>query len=370
MSNSSETRPGQRRMEVAVLKSWDFGDWRDRYGDGTKLPYRMDHLESNGVRLRWTDAIHRKSWQDSKPGRMLQQFEGAVVPFAQTAILTSDIRRAPVTLAMFESEGNCLALWRRLWPYPKRSVLAVMTCWLAHILTSCSDHRLAAYRWAYDSIDRLYYLSSNQGSILQERLRLPADRLRYVPFGVDTETFCPSGAPDGDYLLVVGRDRGRDWSTLFDAVKGLDMPVKLCCRLSDVAGYEIPSNVEVLGYVDRVIYRNLLGRARVVAVASRPVVYPSGQSVMLEAMAMGRTVVVTKTEALNDYVRDGVNSIAVPVGDALALREMIRTASADDELRQHLGAGARWSALESFSAKAMWAAIAADLLELASYSRS
>jgi glycosyltransferase involved in cell wall biosynthesis len=271
---------------------------------------------------------------------------------------------APITLAMFESEANALAAARRAWPGRRSSILAVVTCWLAHVLDGCRPARRAAYRWAYQSVDRLYYFSQNQGPVLAEHLGLGDDRLRYVPFGVDDETFAPNGEVDGDYVLVVGRDSGRDWPTLFSALEGIDLPVKLCCRPGDIARMRVPAGIDVLGYVDRTVYRDLLGRARVVALATKPLLYPSGQSVLLEAMAMARTVVVTGTPALSDYLTDGVTALCVAPGDARALRRRILEAAGDDDLRAHVGRHARYAVEHSFNAGAMWATVADDLRAL------
>jgi glycosyltransferase involved in cell wall biosynthesis len=364
-SSSEPAQTGVQPLDVALLKSWDFAAWRQLYGHGSDLPYRIDHLERHGLRVHWTDSVHSPRWERSRAGAAIRRVEVAAVPFAQTLLMTGSISRSPVTFAMFESEANFLAMSRRARLRSPRTAFVVMTCWLAHILTTCSSRRLSGYRWAYQSVDRLYYLSANQGPILEERLALPPDRLRYLPFGVDTEGFCPTDETDGDYVLVVGRDKGRDWPTLIEALDGLDMPVKLCCRPADVAGFRIPQNVDLLGYVDRDVYRRLLSRARVVAIASRPVVYPSGQSVMLEAMAMARTVVVTKTPALEGYIEDGLNSLAVPAGDPTAMREAIRAAAEDDALRRRIGTQARHSAVELFGAAAMWGAVAGDLIQLA-----
>ncbi|MGH9057610.1 MAG: glycosyltransferase family 4 protein [Acidimicrobiales bacterium] len=362
MTSSCSEAPAP--VDVALLKSWDFADWRSRYGHGWQLPYRMDHLERHGLRLHWTDALHHPRWQDSNAAAVVRRAEAAGVPFAQAALMAGTMWTSPVTLAMFESEANAVAAFRRGLPGRRRSALAVVTCWLAHLLASADGSRLAGYRWAYESVDRLYYFSANQGPVLADRLGIGGDRLRRLAFGVDDETFAPTGEPDGDYVLVVGRDSGRDWPTLFRALEGVGLAVKVCCRPRDIAGLEVPAGVELLGYVDRDEYRRLLGAARVVAIAARPVVYPSGQSVLLEAMAMARTVVATFTPALQEYLSDGETCLTVPVGHPSALRERIIEAASDDELRARVGRAARAAVERSYRAESMWAAVAADLLAL------
>jgi glycosyltransferase involved in cell wall biosynthesis len=354
-------------VEVALLKSPDFADWQARYGGGWQLPYRLDHLEQHGLHLRWTDALYKPGWPESRTAAVIRRAEALTAPFAQTTLMARTIADAPITLAMFESEANTLAAARRAWPR-RSSILAVVTCWLAQVLDDCRPARRAGYRWAYQSVDRLYYFSEDQGPVLANHLELDADRLRYLPFGVDDETFTPTGADDDDYVLVVGRDRGRDWPTLFSALEGIDLPVKLCCRPRDIQGLRVPAGIDVLGYVDRTVYKRLLGRARVVAIATTPLLYPSGQSVLLEAMAMARTAVVTETTSLAGYVADGVTALSVPPGDAGALRRRIVEAAADSDLRAHVGRNAREAVERSYSARAMWATVAMDLLALTGHS--
>ena len=353
---------------MTVLKSWDFGSRSSGEGQRRKLPYRMDYLEEQGFVLNWTDAVHGPSWQRARAYAPLRQLESLTFPFVQTVLDLPKIRRSPVVLAMFESEGNALAAARRASPRRPTSTMAVITCWLADVLSRSSSARRRAYRWAYRSVDRIYYLSENQGPVLAEQLDARPEQLAFVPFGIDDETFAPACAPDDDdgYVLVVGRDRGRDWTTTFDALRDLKSPVKVCARPADLHGCSVPENVEIVGYVDRDVYRTLLGRARVVVVATRPVLYASGQSVLLEAMSMGRAVVATDTPALAGYIQDGATALAVPPGDAAALRERIRDAMEDDALRRRLGTAGREAVERSYSAKAMWATIGSDLRTLVS----
>jgi glycosyltransferase involved in cell wall biosynthesis len=187
---------------------------------------------------------------------------------------------------------------------------------------------------------------------------LPPDRLFNVHFGVDHEYFSPTGANDDGYVLAVGRDAGRDWSTFLEAIGPLPARVKIACRQGALAGYRIPANVEVLGWVDRQTYRHLLDRAAVVVVASKPLDYPTGQSVTLEAMAMGRACVVTRTAAMSEYVVDGETAVLVRPGDAGELRVAVSRLLEDSALRHDLGRRARQSVESCFTARAMWARIA------------
>jgi len=125
----------------------------------------------------------------------------------------------------------------------------------------------------------------------------------------------------------------------------------------------VPANVTVLGTIDRSTYRDLTARARVVVVPTRPLAYPTGQSVTLESMAMGKCCVVSATPAMADYLHDDVDALLVPPHDPEALRDAIDRAVADPDLRKRIGVAAHQAVEETFNAAAMWRTVAAHLEE-------
>lgn len=61
---------------------------------------------------------------------------------------------------------------------------------------------------------------------------------------------------------------------------------------------------------------------------------------IMEAMAAGRPVVATRVGGVPEAVVDGTSGLLVPPGDPQALADAILTISADEQLRDRLGAGA------------------------------
>jgi glycosyltransferase involved in cell wall biosynthesis len=327
------------------------------------LPYRAESITRSDSLLELSDAEHHAPWSWKPVRAAVAAFERALAPFLQVGLATRRIARSDSTIAMFESQGNTLAALRAFHIAPfTRPFFGIITCWLARDLEHFGVARKALYRRAYRSVDALIFFSPNQAEIFERELGMPAEKLHNIAFGVDDEYFRPDGRADAGYVLAVGRDAGRDWSTLLDAVRGSDMTVKVACRPHALAGLAVPANVEQLGYVDRTRYRDLLAAARVVVVASHPCRYPTGQSVTLEAMAMAKCCVVTDTEPMRGYVRDGEDALLVPPGDPRALRAAIERACDDDAFRARLGASARRSVEESFNAPLMWRRIA-EVLE-------
>jgi glycosyltransferase involved in cell wall biosynthesis len=70
--------------------------------------------------------------------------------------------------------------------------------------------------------------------------------------------------------------------------------------------------------------------------------------VIAEAMACGRPVVVSAAGGAGEIVRDGIDALAVPPGDAAAMAEAIRRLAEDAELRARMGAAGRARAEADF----------------------
>lgn len=352
---------GRDTRTVFVLKSPALGPVPPADGPVPALPYRLDHVAGPGLRLRWTDAHRRLPWTAPPVQSAVRRLERAAPPSLQTVLGLPSIAGSDAVLALFESEANFLAWLRRLGvPGTRRTGLVVLSCWLADLLPGFSERRRGWYRRTYRHVDRLVYFSSNQTGIFERHLGMPADRLRFVPFGVDHEAFRPSGADDG-FVLAVGRDRGRDWPTFLDAAARTGLPTKVLCRPAEIENLVVPANVEVLGYVERPVYTDLLARSRLVVVASRPLAYPTGQSVTLEAMASAKCCVATAIPSMRDYLVPDVNALTVPVGDADALAASMAEAFEDGDRRRRIGDGGRQAVEQRFNARMMWAAVAEEI---------
>jgi glycosyltransferase involved in cell wall biosynthesis len=340
-------------LDVALLKNQPFGVGPTAANrGGVTLPYRIDHLIDQGLHLHYTDAPYHDR---------LRRFHD---PLVQTVALAPHLLRRPATLAMFESSVHPYGLLRHRLPPARRGVLAVLSCWLPEVLADASPARLQRYREAYRTVDLLYAYSRNQQDLLCGLLDLDADRVRPIAFGVDHDELRPADAEATGPFLAAGRDRGRDWPTLLAALRTTGVPAQLLCRPADLHGLDVPPNVEVLGVVDRSRYRALLQQARAVLVPTRVVGYPSGQSVLLEAMACARPVIATSTPALDEYLDADRTALVVPPRDVEAWIEAVRAVDEGRVDVAALGSAARQEVERSFTAAAMWETVARDLRRL------
>jgi glycosyltransferase involved in cell wall biosynthesis len=350
---------------VGVYTHHDLASWSPGGERPGAAPYGLEHLSGSDVQLL---QLAPPTSAGACAARSFRRFEYRMgTPVSRAFFSQRMTKHADVALAVLEREGYAHAILRRAGLEPwSATPVALVTCWLAEDARVASGARLRRLRLIAGAADLYVFWSRNQRAILHDRLRIPKERLVFVPFGVETEFYQPA-SESGDYVLAVGRDRGRDYASFLSAVCGMDVAVKMVCPRTRLQGLAVPRNVEVLGEVDHLRYRRLLQRAGVVVVPSRPeVAYPTGQSVLLNAMSCRRPTVVSATEALSDYIRHGENTYTVPPLDYEALRGGIERVLSDRALADRIAGGGKADVERFYNTRAMWGEIATKIRERAS----
>ncbi|URI28719.1 D-inositol-3-phosphate glycosyltransferase (fragment) [Micrococcus luteus] len=205
-----------------------------------------------------------------------------------------------------------------------------------------------------EGVDRLLMFSSNQVRIFTDA-GIDPKRLHPVLFGVDERFYHPSKEPRRFQVLAAGVDRGRDWQTLVEAARLLPhIRFELYTRPETVAPLAVPSNMTVHAPVGIDEHRHNLQSSDLVVVPTHDLAYPTGQSVMLEAMASGACVAVTATEAMADYQDDGVSTLALPLHDPEGVASVIEMPIEDAALRRQIAESGRAAIEERFTFTRMW----------------
>jgi glycosyltransferase involved in cell wall biosynthesis len=125
-------------------------------------------------------------------------------------------------------------------------------------------------------------------------------------------------------------------SSLELIVAGQGTALAKCERFVRANG--IASNVTFLGWVSGEQKAKFLREVNIFVLPSH---FEGISNAMLEAMAAGLPVVVTRVGGLPDVVQDGCDGLVVEPGDPLALRDAISTLAGDPNLRESLGRAAR-----------------------------
>jgi hypothetical protein len=191
--------------------------------------------------------------------------------------------------------------------------------------------------------DQLTTLASENAELCRRYFGRDAQPLLY---GLNTRDF-PVNAPTQWTphaplrIAAIGNDRDRDWETLIKAF-GNDphYTVKLATRRRIPASLRAP-NVEIALFSGIKKQHELYDWADLIVVPLRPNSHASGITVMLEAAALGKPMVVTNVGALQDYFAAHEAAYIAPF-DPQALRDAADrlAASPADALRQAQAAAA------------------------------
>jgi hypothetical protein len=342
---------------------------------GGALPYGMHHL-SDKFRLTWSTAHHRKPWRTPVPrlaGRVVRRRSPGLQGSLASCCSISQQKVADVALSVFEDSGlgfaRCQSL-SRLAPSLRTSHVMV-ACWLAEDSQRMTSAQRASIRRSLRSVSRIVVFSANQVPILQDLLAVTPERVSVVPFAVDTQYYSTAeaaGPSGGGGVVAVGGDSRRDYSTLMDAVRIAGVPITLVCYPRNISGLELPPQVKVLSNISHDEYRRLLHGADLVVTPTLAPAYPSGQTVVLEAMSMGRATLTTDSPAMREYVNDGVDGVLVPARAPAEMAQLISDLLKDDDRRQSLGAAAAKTVHAYFDLEHMWQKMA-ELLSIALHDR-
>jgi glycosyltransferase involved in cell wall biosynthesis len=262
-------------------------------------------------------ADARRTWL----GRLIARIAGI-----RPALAWSAFRRRRAYDAIYtdsESVGLPLALFlklRGIRPGQPRHIM------LTHYL-STRPKRILFRLGAASHIDTLIVHSSAQRQVATSALRMPPQRVALLPYFADAAFWNPTyagsrvpsahGSPCSDgkasrgEVCAVGLEF-RDYDTLVRAARGLDARVRVAAASSwshhsAFAGSpDLPPNVSVQSHTYLPL-RDLYAAARVVVIPLKDVDNQAGITVILEAMAMGKPVIVTATRGQTDVVRDRRN---------------------------------------------------------------
>jgi len=175
----------------------------------------------------------------------------------------------------------------------------------------------------------------------------------YVPSAAEIAAEVPAPPGNGLPLVVSAGKSGRDYPTLARAVADLHCHLTIICNAAAPIDRVTSSDqVEVLQDTFGIDYLAWLMRADVVAIPLQVEDISAGQMVIIQAMALGRPLVVTQTPTIGDYLRHEDTALLVPRGDVPAMAAAIHRLLDDPATAAALGGRAKARYAEMFSAEA------------------
>lgn len=145
---------------------------------------------------------------------------------------------------------------------------------------------------------------------------------------------------DTEGFIFSGGRVYRDYGTMIRALENSPH------RAVVVSEREIPSlrdhpNIESLTQIPLEQFNSLMARSRIVVLPLEDKPFSTGQTVLLQAMAMGKPVIATRTASTVDYIDNLVSGVLVEPNDSGSLKEAIDLLMRDESLRIRLSKNAK-----------------------------
>jgi glycosyltransferase involved in cell wall biosynthesis len=124
------------------------------------------------------------------------------------------------------------------------------------------------------------------------------------------------------FIFTSGRSY-RDYETLARAVEGTGACVKVSSRPFNLAGINLPNNMEPLGWLDYRVHQDYLYEASFYVIPLQPITFAGGDSSLLAAMSFGKAVIATRSPSTETYLDHGQTGLLVEPGDIEGMRQAI-----------------------------------------------
>ena len=196
------------------------------------------------------------------------------------------------------------------------------------------------WRDSYAGVD--LFLAPSQFMADITTCRISAEKIRVLLNGINVDEYHPVFNDDG-YALYFGRiSREKGIETLLRAHNAISRDLKLKIvgtgPLEDTLRDRYPE-AEFLGYKSGEELKDSIKRAAFVVVPSEW--YENCSMVVLEAMALGKPVIGSKTGGIPEQIDEGTTGLLFEMGNAEELAEKMRFLASDSILRSAMGRAAR-----------------------------
>jgi glycosyltransferase involved in cell wall biosynthesis len=335
------TRAGRRRPVLLTVSGTIAPDVREAIAEGRRP--RADYLEmAEAFDAEVLDRAGARA-ETGRLGRIVERAAGSDALLAWACYRRRKQHRVVFT------DGEQVGLpYAVLTSLARRRPRHVM---IGHLLSARKKVLLHRLLRLQRRIDAVVVYAGTQRDVAIDVLGYPPDHVVLHPFMVDTGFWRPELAETAGrtrpMICAVGQEL-RDYPTLVEAVRGLDVDVVVAAaspwskREDSSAGLDVPPNVEVDAF-DLFRLRQLYTDAAFVVVPLQETDFQAGITTILEAMAMGRAVVCTRTTGQTDTLVDDVTGIYVPPGDVGALRTAVQRLLDDPATAARIGAaGQAW----------------------------
>ena len=319
--------------------------------------FGLDEVAARGVWVSHNlERAGRKAWwarlADAAINRVLYASGGYGGDFASVLGSLRRANAADVIFSTVDTVGIPLILLKRVGVV--RRPLVYVSIGLPERLVQLRNRPMRRlYRSALRGASAVVAYSEHEAAALRDWLGPGAPEVVFVPFGVDVDAFRPVEAAEDFDVLSVGVDPRRDFELLLAiAERNPELTFRIVAGADRARSLgRLPDNVTLETDIPLEQVRLRLAASRCVALPVRDNSYSGATTTLLQAMAMGKPVIVSRTVAIADgyELEDRDNCRLVEPGDEQAFERAVLETLTGAAAARALGSRARQTVERSFS---------------------
>jgi glycosyltransferase involved in cell wall biosynthesis len=317
--------------------------------------FGLDEIAARGVRVSYNLEPVAPPWTPAA-GSVLNKLLYSVGGYGgDFASVLGSLRRANAAQVIFstvDTVGIPLILLKRF-GLVRRPLVYVSIGLPERLMQLRNAPMRRLYRSALRRVAAVVAYSEHEAVVLRDWLGPGGPKVVFVPFGVDVDAFRPVEAERGIDVLSVGVDPRRDFELLLGiAGRHPELTFRIVAGADRARSLgRLPDNVTLETDIPLEQVRLRVATSRCVALPVIDNSYSGATTTLLQAMAMGKPVIVSRTAAIADgyELEDGVNCRLVEPGDEQAFERAILETLTGAAAARALGSRARQTVERSFS---------------------
>ncbi len=207
--------------------------------------------------------------------------------------------------------------------------------WCFNLGETLSGPKRQLAKLGLGQVDKFIVHTRREIQIYSDWFAIPEDQFEFFPMQRGKIEVTETENTEEPFLLSMGSAL-RDYKTLFEAVKTLNINTKIVAAPRAVEGLKIPENVEVISGITLDDCRILSQQARMNVIPMVDRELPAGIVTIIEAMRIGRPIIVTKCLGSEDYIIDNETGLFVEPYSVESMVEAISSLWNDAEKRDRI----------------------------------
>jgi glycosyltransferase involved in cell wall biosynthesis len=238
------------------------------------------------------------------------------------------------------SSGMLFAWLQALCPWGRKPHVLIDCLWEMPESRWKAWFKALRIRLAARSVHRFVVWASHEVEDFARAFGLPRWQLEYVPFHHTLHDYAYEVRDDG--YLFAGGNSDRDYRTLVEAVRDVDVPTWIALTQRDLlAGVEVPPHVRVEATTPEGFRQAMAGARLIVVPMRKGTLRSGGQQTCLNAMLLGKPTIALGRRWAVDFITDGEDGLIVDYEDTQGLQKAIRWLLAYPEAARRMGERAR-----------------------------